>query len=170
MRGLKKALFAAMLVGFTYGSCFPNCCDLKLPLGCFKAQPCELLLLLLGGGWLLWNKTANRAIVAATIGSFLALHGALWLTGVAGVGDPFRAMLSGGFILGALFMATDPVSATKTPAGRWLYGIMIGSLTVVIRVFSAWPEGIMFAILLANMFGPITDHLVSAWQPRGKTA
>jgi hypothetical protein len=50
MRGLKKALFVAMLVGFTYGSCFPNCCNLQFPfLKCFKAQPCELLLMLLGG-------------------------------------------------------------------------------------------------------------------------
>jgi Na+-transporting NADH:ubiquinone oxidoreductase subunit B len=128
------------------------------------------LLLILGGAWLLWKKTANRTLVAATIGSFLVLHGAFWLSGMAGVTDPLRAMLSGGFLLGAFFMATDPVSATKTEPGRWLYGILIGGLTVVIRTFSVWPEGFMFAVLLANMFGPIIDFLVGEWQQRGKAA
>jgi Na+-transporting NADH:ubiquinone oxidoreductase subunit B len=126
------------------------------------------LLLILGGAWLLWKKTANRTIVAATIGSFLVLHGAFWLAGLGGVTDPLRAMLSGGFLLGAFFMATDPVSATKTEPGRWLYGILIGTLTVIIRTFSVWPEGFMFALLLANMFGPITDFLATEWQTRRK--
>lgn len=128
------------------------------------------LLLILGGAWLLWHQTANRTIVAATLGSFLALQGAFWLAGMTGVTDPLRAMLSGGFMLGVLFMATDPVSATKTQLGRWCYGIMIGTLTVIIRTFSVWPEGFMFAILLANMFGPITDFCVTAWPLRRKAA
>jgi len=57
-------------------------------------------------------------------------------------------------------MATDPVSASQINTGRWIYGIIIGSITVLIRTFSIWPEGIMFAILFGNMFAPIIDYSI----------
>ena len=61
-------------------------------------------------------------------------------------------------MLGIFFMATDPVSASSLKEGKLIYGLIIGLLTTLIRVFSAWPEGIMFAILFANMFIPIIDY------------
>ena len=67
----------------------------------------------------------------------------------------------GGFAFGAVFMATDPVSATQTEAGKWIYGLLIGLLTFVIRVINpAFPEGIMLAILFANVFAPMIDYFV----------
>jgi len=67
----------------------------------------------------------------------------------------------GGFAFGAVFMATDPVSAPDTLAGQWIFGCLVGALTYVIRVFNpAFPEGIMLAILFANVFAPIIDHVV----------
>jgi Na+-transporting NADH:ubiquinone oxidoreductase subunit B len=67
----------------------------------------------------------------------------------------------GGFAFGAVFMATDPVSAPDTEAGYWIYGVLIGALTYVIRVVNpAFPEGIMLAILFGNIFAPIIDHFV----------
>ncbi len=67
----------------------------------------------------------------------------------------------GGFAFGAVFMATDPVSATQTNAGRWIYGLLIGFMTWVIRVINpAFPEGIMLAILFANVFAPMIDYFV----------
>jgi Na+-transporting NADH:ubiquinone oxidoreductase subunit B len=67
----------------------------------------------------------------------------------------------GGFAFGLVFMATDPVSASMTTKGKWLYGGMIGVLTMLIRVVNpAFPEGIMLAILLANVFAPLIDYFV----------
>lgn len=70
-------------------------------------------------------------------------------------------LVLGGFAFGAVFMATDPVSAPDTQAGHWIFGFLIGALTYVIRVFNpAFPEGIMLAILFGNVFAPIIDHFV----------
>lgn len=70
-------------------------------------------------------------------------------------------MTLGGFAFGMVFMATDPVSAAMTNKGRWIYGILIGFMTILIRVVNpAFPEGIMLAILFANIFAPLIDHFV----------
>lgn len=70
-------------------------------------------------------------------------------------------LVIGGLAFGAVFMATDPVTATQTEKGKWIYGILIGVLTVIIRVFNpAYPEGIMLAILLMNVFAPLIDFYV----------
>jgi Na+-transporting NADH:ubiquinone oxidoreductase subunit B len=70
-------------------------------------------------------------------------------------------LVMGGMAFGAVFMATDPVTATHTSAGKWIYGFLIGALTVIIRVFNpAYPEGIMLAILLMNVFAPLIDHFI----------
>jgi Na+-transporting NADH:ubiquinone oxidoreductase subunit B len=67
----------------------------------------------------------------------------------------------GGFAFGAVFMATDPVSGSQTEKGKWIYGFMIGVLSVLIRVVNpAYPEGVMLAILLMNMFAPIIDYYI----------
>ncbi|NJN26545.1 MAG: NADH:ubiquinone reductase (Na(+)-transporting) subunit B [Cyclobacteriaceae bacterium] len=70
-------------------------------------------------------------------------------------------LVIGGLAFGAVFMATDPVTATQTERGKWIYGILIGILTIVIRVFNpAYPEGIMLAILLMNAFAPLIDFYI----------
>jgi len=70
-------------------------------------------------------------------------------------------LIIGGLAFGAVYMATDPVSAAHTETGKWIYGLLIGMLTVLIRVFNpAYPEGIMLAILLMNVFAPLIDHYV----------
>ena len=67
----------------------------------------------------------------------------------------------GGFAFGMVFMATDPVSAAMTDKGRWIFGALIGFMTVLIRVVNpAFPEGIMLAILFANIFAPLIDYFV----------
>jgi Na+-transporting NADH:ubiquinone oxidoreductase subunit B len=82
-------------------------------------------------------------------------------------GNPFVEMpahyhlVMGGLAFGAVFMATDPVTATHTESGKWFYGLLIGMLTVLIRVFNpAYPEGIMLAILFMNVFAPLIDYFV----------
>lgn len=73
----------------------------------------------------------------------------------------WQHLLIGGFAFGAVFMATDPVSAAQTERGKWIYGFMIGILAILIRVLNpAFPEGMMLAILLMNTFAPLIDHYV----------
>ena len=81
--------------------------------------------------------------------------------------NPFMEMpayyhlIMGGFAFGAVFMATDPVTATQTEKGKWIYGFLIGVLAVLIRVLNpAYPEGMMLAILLMNVFAPLIDHYI----------
>ena len=67
----------------------------------------------------------------------------------------------GGFAFGAVFMATDPVTSARTESGKWIYGLLIGVMAIVIRVMNpGYPEGMMLAILLMNMFAPTIDHFV----------
>ena len=70
-------------------------------------------------------------------------------------------LIMGGFAFGAVFMATDPVTATQTETGKWIYGLLTGILAVLIRVLNpAFPEGMMLAILFMNVFAPLIDHYV----------
>ena len=70
-------------------------------------------------------------------------------------------LVVGGLAFGAVFMATDPVTAAQTETGKWIYGLLIGIFTVLVRVFNpAYPEGIMLAILLMNVFAPLIDYFV----------
>ena len=70
-------------------------------------------------------------------------------------------LLVGGFAFGVVFMATDPVTAAQTTTGKWIYGFLIGVFAILIRVLNpAYPEGVMLAILLMNVFAPLIDHYV----------
>jgi Na+-transporting NADH:ubiquinone oxidoreductase subunit B len=70
-------------------------------------------------------------------------------------------LVMGGFLFGAVFMATDPVTASQTGIGKWIYGFLIGVVAVLIRVVNpAYPEGMMLAILLMNTFAPLIDHYI----------
>ena len=70
-------------------------------------------------------------------------------------------LIMGGFAFGAVFMATDPVSSAQTEVGKWIYGFLIGVITVIIRVLNpGYPEGIMLAILFMNVFAPLIDFYV----------
>jgi len=69
-------------------------------------------------------------------------------------------LFAGGLLFGAFFMATDPVTSPTTNAGKWVYGITIGSITVLIRNFTGYVEGVTFAILLGNIVAPIIDEIV----------
>jgi Na+-transporting NADH:ubiquinone oxidoreductase subunit B len=126
------------------------------------------VLLLLGGIYLVMKKIASRTIVVWTLAGMLLTQGFLYYTGLAGNFDIPASVLSGGFMLGLFFMATDPVSAPKEENAKLFYGLFIGFITPVIRTFSVWPEGMMFAILLANMFAPLMDMGAKEWKKRNK--
>ncbi len=119
------------------------------------------LLIVIGGLYLFITKTANRAIILSVVLTYAALTAVLYALGVAPVPHPLRALLGGGFLFGAFFMATDPVSAPRTPPGRVIYGVLIAVCTLVIRNFSIFNGGLMFSILIGNMFAPIVDYAVT---------
>jgi Na+-transporting NADH:ubiquinone oxidoreductase subunit B len=79
-------------------------------------------------------------------------------------------LVMGGFAFGCVFMATDPVTAAQTNIGKWIYGLLIGFLVILIRVKnSAYPEGMMLAIQLMNVFAPLIDYIVVWFNIRKRT-
>lgn len=114
---------------------------------------------LLGGLWLWQRKLITWHIPTAFIGAMVAISGALWLYDPAQFASPLFHMLSGGAMLGAFFIATDPVSACTTPRGKLFFGAGAGLLAYIIRVFGGYPDGVAFAVLLMNLCAPLIDFL-----------
>ena len=104
-----------------------------------------------------WRIMLGSVLGAAGMGFLFNLWGANALMDFSW----FNHLIVGGFAFGVVFMATDPVSAAQTQKGKWIYGILVGVLCILIRVFNpAYPEGVMLAILLMNVFAPTIDHYV----------
>ena len=120
------------------------------------------VVILLCGVFLVWRGLLNWRIPLAIFGAVVALT-ALLENVRPGTPSPLFMLFSGGLTLGAIYMATDPVTAPVTNAGRWIFGIGIGVLVVVIRIWGGLPEGVMYAILLMNAFTPFINK---ATQPR----
>jgi Na+-transporting NADH:ubiquinone oxidoreductase subunit B len=125
------------------------------------------LLIVLAAIYLIVTKTASWKIIASTAVSFLALNLILYYSGVIQT-DPLFSLLSGGFLFAAVFMATDPISSPKQDTSRIIYGVLIGLIAVVIRSFSLFTEGIMFAILIVNSFVPLIERNVKSFKNRKK--
>ncbi len=131
------------------------------------------LLILLGAAALIFSKIASwRIMLSAVVG---ALSMGLIFNGVVDAGlipeyskfyglmkfDFWKHLIVGGLAFGIVFMATDPVTGSQTNRGKWIYGFLIGFISVMIRVFNpAYPEGVFLAILLMNVFAPTIDHYV----------
>jgi len=114
--------------------------------------------LLIGFLYLLYKKVISWHIPVSMVASVFILSGIFWLSNPSQYPDPLFHILTGGVMLGAIFMATDYVTSPMTPRGMIIYGISIGILTVVIRLFGAYPEGVSFAILIMNGFVPIINR------------
>lgn len=131
------------------------------------------LLILIGGLFLIFSKIASwRIMVSAVVGSLVM---GLIFNGVVDAGwipeyskfyglmslEFWQHLLVGGLAFGIVFMATDPVTGAQTNRGKWIYGFLIGFISVMIRVFNpGYPEGVFLAILLMNVFAPTIDHYV----------
>jgi len=118
---------------------------------------------LIGAAFLVVTGIASWRIMVGVFAGMVVT--ALLFNAIASAANPLFAMpwhwhlVLGGFAFGMVYMATDPVSAAQTDAGRWIFGLLIGALTVLIRVANpAFPEAIMMSILFANIFAPIIDH------------
>lgn len=128
------------------------------------------LLIILAGAYLLYTKTASKENMLGTLIGFLGMNSLLYVSGFESVPNPLFGILSGGVLFGAVFMATDPISSPKTTEAKWFYGILIGSVTVIIRGFALFTEGMMFAILIGNTFAPLMDDVVKAIKASRKTS
>jgi len=118
----------------------------------------SVLAILLGGIYVFVTKTASRYIITAVIVTYCLANGLLTLLKVPGAAGVMPALMGGGFLFGAFFMATDPISAPKTKPAKIVYGVIIALSTAIIRIFSVFNGGFMFSLLLANMFAPILDY------------
>lgn len=144
------------------------------------------ILVVIGGLYLVRTKAANWRLPLSVIVGFALTHFTLTFFGAAYAQSApingsvvqhlhhalimtFAAACAGSLLFGAFFYATDPVSAPKTDEARWLYGTVIGVLSSLIGLYTVWPAGTMFAILLANMFAPITDYAVRSVKQRGSS-
>ena len=131
-------------------------------------------LLLIGTGIGSWKTMAGVVIGALAVAaglesgsSFLGADNGAWTAAIYGF-PAYKHLLIGGLAFGAVFMATDPVSSPVLGLSRWIYGLFIGAMTVVIRTLNpAYPEGMMLAIILGNTVAPMIDHCIAKWYRRG---
>ena len=121
------------------------------------------LALILGALYMFIKKIITWEIPTAFIGSVLVFTGILWLVDPTQYINPLYHLLTGGLMLGAFFMATDMVSTPMTPKAQLVFGAGCGILTVVIRVWGAYPEGVSFAILIMNAVAPLLNK---AFKPK----
>ena len=115
------------------------------------------LLLLLGCAFMLWRKIITWHIPVSIIATVLVFAGLLHLANPI-YADPLKVIFSGGLMLGACYMATDYVTSPMSHKGQLIYGIAIGVLTVIIRNWGAYPEGMSFAIIIMNAFTPLINN------------
>lgn len=118
------------------------------------------ILIILGGVFLMITKISSWRIPVTYLGTVALLSYILSSIFPAKFAPPLFQLLTGGLMFGAMFMATDPVSSPMTLHGKWIYGILLGVLTVIIRGLSGYVEGVMFSIILMNIFAPLIDNAV----------
>jgi electron transport complex protein RnfD len=118
------------------------------------------LALILGFIWLLYKKVITWHIPVFVVGTIFAFSGVLWLADPMSNASPLFHILTGGVMLGAIYMATDLVTSPMTKKGMILFAFGIGMITVIIRKFGAYPEGVSFAILIMNAFVPLINKYI----------
>jgi electron transport complex protein RnfD len=118
------------------------------------------LLLIIGGIYMLWKKVITWHIPVSIIFTVAVISGIFWLINPQVYVNPAFHILTGGLMLGAIYMATDMVTSPMNPRAQIVYGIGIGIITISIRMFGAYPEGISFAILIMNAVTPLLNYYI----------
>ncbi len=141
----------------TLSAKLPSTIDLLLGITSGSVGEMSALALLLGGVFLLARKVITWHIPITVLATMAVMTGIFWLIDPEQYANPLIHVLSGGAILGAFYMATDLVTSPMTKKGMIIFAIGIGAITVVIRLFGAYPEGISFAIIIMNAFVPLIN-------------
>ncbi len=118
------------------------------------------LALLLGGAYMLWKKIITWHIPVSILATVFVFAGIMYLVNPTVYPSPEYHLLSGGLMLGAIFMATDYVTSPMSHRGQLIYGVSIGLITMVIRLYGSYPEGMSFAIFIMNAFVPLINTYV----------
>jgi len=113
----------------------------------------------LGGLWLLYRRVISWHVPVAVLATVVIVSTPMWLTGPDINPSPLQHVFSGALVLGAFFIATDPVSGCSTMRGRLVFGAGVAIITLAIRRFGGYPDGVAFAVLLMNMAAPMIDRL-----------
>ena len=164
---------ATPIITYNASGALPNYLHLFLGNVAGSLGESSALLILLSGLFLVYKKVASWQLMVSTIVSGTALSalfhyaGVTQATGMAAA-PPLFMLLSGGFLFGSIFMVTDPISAPKTKQAQWVAGTLVGLITVIIRTFSLFTEGMMFAILIVNAFTPLLELQIKRHQDRKK--
>ena len=151
---------ATPLSAFKFDGVTADSADLALGLVSGSTGETCALIIILGGVYLIARNMMNWRIPVAILATVFTLSGILFLLDSQTYPSPLFMLFSGGLMLGAVFMATDMVASPVTPLGVVVYGILIGTLVVVIRIWGGLPEGVMYAILLANALSPQIDNVI----------
>ena len=136
----------------------PSLCDIFLGHMGGSLGEVSAIAILIGAIYLLCRKVITWHIPVAFIGSAFILSGILWLADPTQFIDPVTTILTGGIMLGACFMATDMVTSPMAKSGQLIFGVGCGLLTIIIRNWGAYPEGVSFAILLMNSVTPLINR------------
>jgi len=115
--------------------------------------------LLAGFIYMLWKKIIDYRIPVAYAATLLGFSGITYAVNPAGAYPPIFCVFAGGFLIGAIFMATDPVTTPVTKKGRWIFGVGCGLITMIIRLWGGLPEGVMYSILFMNAFTPLINRI-----------
>ena len=178
--GVDALTAATPLVTFRAGEQLPNLMErlfgieasqgLNMFLG-FRAGSIgesSVLLILIAAIYLVATKTAQWRLIASTLIAEIIVIGAFYISGLTPFFRPDYALMSGSLLYVAVFMCTDPVSAPNKPLAQWVYGALIGTVAVVIRSFSGFPEGTSFAVMMGNVFASLLDEIFPAKKKKKK--
>lgn len=149
--GIKSGIPVSQIEGL------PKLTDLFLGINGGSLGEISALVLILGGLYMLWKKVITWQTPVSIILTVVLVSGIFWLIDPETYVNPVVHLLTGGLMLGAIFMATDMVTSPMSPKGQIIYGIGIGLITISIRMFGAYPEGISFAILIMNAATPLLN-------------
>ncbi len=162
-QGVDAFTGATPLAAWKFGGVATDSLDLFVGLTAGSAGETSAVLILLGGLYLAARRMMNWRVPAAMLLGAALTALPFWLWAPESYPSPLFVLFSGGLMLGAVFMASDMVASPVTPAGVWIYGLLMGFLTVVIRFWGGLPEGVMYAILLGNAASPLIEAVT---QPR----
>lgn len=151
---------ATPLSAFKFDHVITDTSDLALGLISGSTGETSALIIILGGIYLIARKMMNWRIPVSILSTVFVLSGILYLIDDKIYPSPLFMLFSGGLMLGAVFMATDMVGSPITPLGVVIYGVFIGLLVVVIRIWGGLPEGVMYAILFGNALTPQIDNFI----------
>jgi len=118
----------------------------------------SMLACLLGGIYLCFRRAASWEIPAGVLLSVICIAGVVNLNNLGAAWTVLHELASGSLLFGAFYIATDPVTSPLTSRGKWIYGVGIGAIIMLLRLFSGYPEGVMFAVLLMNAVTPLINR------------